>query len=75
MFGLVFCLSAQLSGNQNVRVVGTSYRITWAVSLFPARGGEEINEVKYKRVSSIMKSLHNKPLSSFVTISMSLSLS
>lgn len=27
-----FCLNAQLDGNQNVAVVGTSYRITW---LFP----------------------------------------
>lgn len=40
-----FCLNAQLSGNQNVRVVGTSHRITW---LFPysQRGEGRKNKVK-----------------------------
>lgn len=68
-----FCLNAQHNGNQNITVVGTSYRITWLLSYSqPEEGRKKWWGGKYKRISSILKSLHNKTLSSFVIISMSL---
>ena len=69
-----FCLNAQLNGNQNVMVVGTSYRITWLFPYSqPGEGRKKWSEGKYKRISSILKSLHNQTLSSFVAVSISLS--